>query len=554
MAAIRYRITGLALFALSAPLAAWAVGANVNADTHINSASPAANYGTATAVKVGGGYTGLVQFDLSSLPADLTAAQINKATVTFYVNAVSASGAVDISQVTSTWTETEVNATNRPTFLSAFATGVATTTSKEYITVDMTRLVKDWVTGAAPNFGVQISAAVGAPGTILVLDSKETQTTSHSAFVDVVIQSVGPTGPTGPQGTAGRQGPIGTSVSIQGAIGSTGATGATGFTGPAPAGGTVSSFATATTITTANCGSLLTFNGTGVSQLLPNPPLSANCPIAIQNANVSPLVISGNGLYIYALGGNVSTLTLLNGETASLWTDGATYYRLTVIGTGAAGPKGQTGPVGATGAGIAGPTGPAGPSGGPPGPTGPTGVSTAGSAVVDSGNNYAVTPSATEIHMMELVIPANFFNTINQQFTIRSAGYYNSPSGTPAYTFTVKLCSVKLCGSGGTVIMLGTFVSTTAASGSIVANPWNINIEGQTYATGTSGGMSVAGTMSIDLAVSRLAAMTTFPDNNPFTSSPAAFNMTVPWFLEFTIQSTLGNGSTTQLFSIVRPY
>jgi len=197
VAGIRQVITGVGIAALLlAPLGAWAAGANANADTHINSASPATNYGGGNAVNIGAGFTGLIQFDLSSLPAGLTAAEINKATMTFYVNSALAGGAVDIAQVTSVWTETGVNINNRPTYLSPFATGVATTTSKQYITVDMTQLVKDWVTSVAPNYGVQITAATGAPGTVLTLDSKETQTTSHPAFLDVVIQSVGPAGPT----------------------------------------------------------------------------------------------------------------------------------------------------------------------------------------------------------------------------------------------------------------------------------------------------------------------------------------------------------------------
>src|SRR5450631_3174558 len=194
---------------LLAPAGAWAAGANTIADTYVSSTAPASNFGTATAINIGGGNTALIQFDLSGLPAGLAATNINKATMTFYVNTAAIAGAVDIAQVTSAWTESGVNNGNRPTYLSPFLLGVPTTTSRQYVTVDVTQLVKDWVTGVAQNFGVQISAAASASTTAIVLDSKENQTTSHPAFLDVAIQSVGPAGPSGPQGTAGATGPAG---------------------------------------------------------------------------------------------------------------------------------------------------------------------------------------------------------------------------------------------------------------------------------------------------------------------------------------------------------
>lgn len=76
-----------------------------------------------------------------------------------------------------------------------FLLGVPATVSRQFVTVDVTQLVKNWVTGAATNFGVQISAAALASTTAIVPDSKENQTTSHPAFLDVALQSVGPAGP-----------------------------------------------------------------------------------------------------------------------------------------------------------------------------------------------------------------------------------------------------------------------------------------------------------------------------------------------------------------------
>src|SRR5215467_4080123 len=92
---------GVCLFALLAPAVLPAAGTNTSADTYISSSSAGSNFGAATSVNIGGGNTALIQFDLTALPAGLTAAQINKATMTFFVNSVVLSGGVDISVVTS---------------------------------------------------------------------------------------------------------------------------------------------------------------------------------------------------------------------------------------------------------------------------------------------------------------------------------------------------------------------------------------------------------------------------------------------------------------------
>ena len=216
-------VVALLAISLAAPAGALAASANVSADTHVNATSPATNYGTATAINVGGGNTALLQFDLTSLPPGLAASNIAKATITMFVNTVALAGAIDVAQVTGPWTETGASHLNRPSYLSPFLLSVSTTLPRQYVTVDVTQLVKDWVSGVAPNYGVQLSAAASAPTTAIVLDSKENATTSHPAFLDVTIQSVGPQGPTGPAGANG----------INGSPGPQGPTGPTGPPGPA---------------------------------------------------------------------------------------------------------------------------------------------------------------------------------------------------------------------------------------------------------------------------------------------------------------------------------
>jgi hypothetical protein len=322
----------------------WAAGANATADTYISASSPAVNFGTAAAVNIGNGNTGLIQFDLSSLPAGTTAAQIGKATMSFYVNSVVVSGSVDIAQVTSAWTESGVTFNTAPTFLAPFALAVPAGTARQYVTVDVTQLVQDWVSGVAQNNGVRIAAAAAAPTTVVVLDSKENQTTSHPAFLDVVVIAggpAGPTGPTGPAGPAGVAGPTGPAgpAGVAGPTGPAGPAGVAGPTGPAGPAGVAG----------------------------PTGP-AGPAGVAGPTGPAGPAGVAGP-----------------TGPTGP---------------AGVAGPTGPTGPQGNTGA--AGPAGPTGPQGipgsqGPAGPTGPTGPTGANGSAGGGIFSVSHTPIASTV-------------------------------------------------------------------------------------------------------------------------------------------------------------
>src|SRR5215472_17283992 len=86
---------------LAAP-AGWASAAPVTGDTYINSAAPASNFGTAISLAVSGTHqTLLLLFDLSGLPAGLSAANIVRTSLVFYVNRVGVTGSVDVAPVLS---------------------------------------------------------------------------------------------------------------------------------------------------------------------------------------------------------------------------------------------------------------------------------------------------------------------------------------------------------------------------------------------------------------------------------------------------------------------
>ena len=79
-----------AIFAAALP--ALAVEATLVADAHVNSARPGVNSGAISNLNVGGGYTALLQFDLSTLPAGTTAAQVSRATLRLYCNRMDTAG------------------------------------------------------------------------------------------------------------------------------------------------------------------------------------------------------------------------------------------------------------------------------------------------------------------------------------------------------------------------------------------------------------------------------------------------------------------------------
>jgi hypothetical protein len=189
-----------------------AASSSVTADTYISSATASTNFGNLPNLNVGpntSGSSALLQMDLSGLPTNLDQGQILKATLTIFANKVVIGGGVDISQVSSPWAEGSVTFAGRPSAYPPFAINVPVTTNQQYVTVDVTELVKSWVHGSTPNYGIQVTAALNNPTTTILLDSKENTSTSHPAYLDVLVGSVGSTGPMGPAGLTGPAGPAG---------------------------------------------------------------------------------------------------------------------------------------------------------------------------------------------------------------------------------------------------------------------------------------------------------------------------------------------------------
>ncbi|WP_395699465.1 DNRLRE domain-containing protein [Aquabacterium sp.] len=197
----------LAAAALLAAGAAQAFDAPLAADAHLVSSSPANNFGSLPTLNIGGGATALLRFDLSGLPAGTTAAKVVKANLVLYVNRVGAPGAVEVQTVYSAWAEGNVTAATAPT-LGGAGSGVMVPVASagQFVTVDVTSTVKNWVTSPASNNGFAIAPALSAPGTVAFLDSKENTLSAHVARLDLTLADQGPKGETGAQGPKGDKG------------------------------------------------------------------------------------------------------------------------------------------------------------------------------------------------------------------------------------------------------------------------------------------------------------------------------------------------------------
>lgn len=234
LAALALALCSQAALALDAPLAA---------DAHISSALPNSNFGATSTLNVGGGASALLRFDLGALPPGLSATRLVRANLLLYVNRVGTPGAVEVQAINSAWSENGVMASNAPALAGAGSgISVATAQAQQFISVDLTALVRQWISNPGSNFGIALTPALSAPGTVVFLDSKENTSTAHVARLDLTLADQGPkgdtgaTGATGPKGDPGAPGAKG-DTGAQGPKGDTGASGPQGIPGPVGATG-----------------------------------------------------------------------------------------------------------------------------------------------------------------------------------------------------------------------------------------------------------------------------------------------------------------------------
>jgi hypothetical protein len=215
-------------------------------DTFLNPASPSGIFGSLPTMTAGGGSTAVVQFSLAPLPPGLNAGSISKATLVLYVNRVGVAGALQVASINGSFNELATSFAAPPPIAGApFVTNVAAQQSGTYLVIDVTAQVQLGLSSGAVGFAIGADPVNGASTQVLI-DTKESTTTSHPAQLNITLASSGPQGPvglTGPVGPAGPQGPIGPAGAngapgtpglpgIPGTPGTPGAVGATGPIGP----------------------------------------------------------------------------------------------------------------------------------------------------------------------------------------------------------------------------------------------------------------------------------------------------------------------------------
>ena len=370
-----------ALLGLLSVARAWGAEATLVADAHVNSALPTVNSGAISNLDIGGGYTTLLQFDLSLLPAGTAAAQVSRAVLRLYCNRVTTSGLVSIAPVNGAWGEYSVTYATEPAIGSA--SGVfPVNQASSFVALDVTALVQGWIANPASNNGIALSA-----GTAMVqFDSKENDLSSHAATLDIELVDAGPAGaagPAGPMGLAGATGSVGPAgvngangtPGVQGLSGSTGATGPQGPPGSAGSGTGLNYQGTYSSTTNYALGDVVVFQGSSFLSLIASnhgntPELypadwgllaaagangsggsSGSPTVAVSyqgvyasttNYALNDIVLYGASSYISLIAGNDGNTPALSPMEWGLLAEGGT-------GIGPAGPAGPAGPTGPQG-------------------------------------------------------------------------------------------------------------------------------------------------------------------------------------------------------------
>jgi hypothetical protein len=186
-----------------------------------------------------------LKFDNSALPEGLTEDNVSKATLRVYTAKIKRRGMVQIMPISRRWSELDIVA---PTVYEDRAISGQIVSEKEYVSLDVTDIVKAWFSGEIANEGL----AIKGDAIFVNLASKEARSKGgHPAILEVALEN---SGPQGPQGVPGPQGPMG----------ATGAQGAVGPQGPAGADPTVGTVTTATGLPGSSANVIITDQGGGL--------------------------------------------------------------------------------------------------------------------------------------------------------------------------------------------------------------------------------------------------------------------------------------------------
>jgi hypothetical protein len=201
----------IAAGAVLAPAMGWAQQAVLTGDAQLNSAAATTNYGASPTLDVSSSSPALLNFNISTvLPAGTTPFQVLEAKLIVFPDKVTTTGTIDVFQVTSAWSEGSVTYATKPTINATAVTSGSVKAADQFVVLNVTPLVKNWLTSPASNFGMELQ---GVSTTNVTLDSKENSSTSHPAVLQIDLSgpagAPGAPGAPGPKGDAGIQGPPG---------------------------------------------------------------------------------------------------------------------------------------------------------------------------------------------------------------------------------------------------------------------------------------------------------------------------------------------------------
>ena len=141
--------------------------------------------GKATTLAVSATRKGYVQFDLTTLPADVVAADIVNARLRVYFPSAKKPGDIAIHTVTAGWIETTTALEPGFSGSSVAMFPAATVVGKKFVEVDVTATVQAWRTIPATNFGF---AFVASGFTNVLIGAKEGSGSGYPCELDIEIQ------------------------------------------------------------------------------------------------------------------------------------------------------------------------------------------------------------------------------------------------------------------------------------------------------------------------------------------------------------------------------
>src|SRR5687768_8325339 len=169
-----------------------AVEALLLQDTYVDNSTSggkppnASNYGSSVDLRVfkGNGRVGrtFLKFSLATLPPGTAAADITQARLRFWVNGESTlAGSITVSPVTTPWDEHTLkdNAAGGLSFGTPKLSELPVASMNNFVSIDVTDLVKAWLNGALLNEGFEIAPSANTTFLNLAFDSKESDQTSH---------------------------------------------------------------------------------------------------------------------------------------------------------------------------------------------------------------------------------------------------------------------------------------------------------------------------------------------------------------------------------------